>query len=113
MSILEPVHLNVAYDELMQWGPRLGMPLLPRLHERLPELEEGVLLELKRVCESAQGMGERIVRTRVRQRTDAGRGAQTTPRVLRVDRRGELVARGVARHVLRVARMTASSSRRD
>jgi hypothetical protein len=57
---LEAAHLNVAYDELMQWGPRLGMPLLPRLHERLPELEEGVLLELQRICESAQGLANEL-----------------------------------------------------
>jgi hypothetical protein len=55
--------LNVAYDELMQWGPRLGMPLLPRLRERLPGLDDAVLRRLQQECERAQvwanALGER------------------------------------------------------
>ncbi len=44
---LEPIDLNIAYDELMTWGSRLGMPLIPRIQERLPTiiLEYALVLE--------------------------------------------------------------------
>jgi hypothetical protein len=60
VTTLEPAHLNVAYDELMQWGPRLGQPMLPRLKERLPGLADDLLLELHLEAQRAQGLANEL-----------------------------------------------------
>jgi hypothetical protein len=46
--------LNIGLDELLQWGPRLGMPYQPRLLERLPHLSAQEAADIERECEDAQ-----------------------------------------------------------
>ena len=51
---LNAEHLNIAYDELMMWGPRLGMPLQPRILERIPAISAETATDLERECYAAQ-----------------------------------------------------------
>ena len=53
---LEPADLNAAYDELMTWSPRLGMPLIPRLQERLPSVSLEYAQALEEECRAAQSL---------------------------------------------------------
>jgi hypothetical protein len=53
---LEPADLNIAYDELMTWGPRLGMPLVPRIQERLPDASLEYAHALEQEVQAAQSL---------------------------------------------------------
>ena len=52
---MSPDQLNIGLDELLTWGPRLGMPYLPRLLERLPGLSQAETEAIERECREAQG----------------------------------------------------------
>jgi hypothetical protein len=50
----EKDRLNIGLDELLTWGPRLGMPYQPRLLERLPELNPEEAAQIEHDCLEAQ-----------------------------------------------------------
>lgn len=51
---LNAEHLNIAYDKLMTWGPRLGMPLIPRVLQRISAINPGAAGHLERECRAVQ-----------------------------------------------------------
>jgi predicted secreted Zn-dependent protease len=57
---LEPADLNTAYDELMTWGPRLGMPLIPRIQERLLNISLEYALALEKEVLNAQTLANAL-----------------------------------------------------
>ncbi len=57
---LEPADLNTAYDELMTWGPRLGMPLIPRIQERLPTISLEYAQALEKEAQAAQHLANNL-----------------------------------------------------
>ncbi len=57
---MQAAYLNIAYDELMTWGPRLGEPLLPRILERIPEIGLEMAIELEAECSKAQRLANEL-----------------------------------------------------
>jgi hypothetical protein len=57
---MDAAYLNIAYDELMTWGPRLGMPLVPRILERLPEIGFEMATELEHECQKAHRLANEL-----------------------------------------------------
>jgi hypothetical protein len=57
---LEPTDLNTAYDELMTWGPRLGMPLIPRIQERLSKVSLEYVYALEKEVRAAQNLANAL-----------------------------------------------------
>jgi hypothetical protein len=44
----------------MTWGPRLGTPLVPRILERIPEIELEMATELERECQKAHRLANEL-----------------------------------------------------
>ena len=57
---MQATYLNIAYDELMAWGPRLGTPLVPRILERIPEISPEMAVELEAECQKAQNLANAL-----------------------------------------------------
>ena len=57
---LEPTDLNTAYNELMTWGPRLGMPLIPRIQERLANISLEYAKALEKEIQAAQSLANTL-----------------------------------------------------
>jgi hypothetical protein len=57
---LSPDHLNIAYDEAMTWGPRLGQALIPRLQERIANLSLEMAAALEREVRAAQNLANML-----------------------------------------------------
>ena len=57
---MEATYLNIAYDELMTWGPRLAEPLLPRILERIPEINLEMATALEHECQKAHRLANAL-----------------------------------------------------